>query len=68
VVNHDGNLEQSCILDSSETYRVVGVRADGARVVVEEGLTIERANHVRTLLLNANAFPEVKVEPDESQK
>jgi hypothetical protein len=52
-------------LDAFETFRVVAERADGARVVVEEGLTIERANHVRMLLLNANAFPEIRVEPDE---
>jgi hypothetical protein len=51
-------------LDEQVTYHVVGVGADGVREIVDEGLTLERANRVRTLLVNANAFPDVGVEPD----
>ena len=49
-------------MDEPETYRVAGMRADGTQVVMEEGITLERATHVRMLLLNANAFQDVGVE------
>jgi hypothetical protein len=48
-------------------FCVVGLRPDGMRVQIDEGLTKERAEHVRKLLVNANAFPTVLVEPDEAR-
>ena len=50
--------------DSTETYCVVGVRHDGIRVQVDEGVTFERAVHIKMLLSNANAFPKVEIERD----
>jgi hypothetical protein len=52
-------------VDDEGLYRVVGVRADGVRVVVDEGITAERAQHFRMLLIDANAFPDARVEADE---
>ena len=53
-------------MDNEGLYRVVGVRADGVRVVVDEGITADRARHFRMLLVDANAFPDARVEADES--
>jgi hypothetical protein len=53
------------IMNVVKTYRVIGVRSGGASVVVDEGLTVERANHVWTLLACANAFPRVRIEIDQ---
>jgi hypothetical protein len=64
AVNRNGHLEESCILKVAEKYRVVGVRADGTRVVVDEGLTLEQVHQANMLLTRANAFPDVWVEPD----
>jgi hypothetical protein len=46
------------------TYRVVGVCLDKSRLVVEDGLTPQRAEEVKDLLLNAGAFRVVEIEPD----
>ena len=44
------------------SYRVIGVKADGTRVLIDDGLSHARARHVRFMLLFAGAFPEVEVE------
>ncbi len=46
------------------TYRVVGVGADKSRVTLDERLTLERAEEVKRLVLVANAFPAVSIEPE----
>jgi hypothetical protein len=47
-----------------QTYRVVGVGADKSRVTLDERLTLERAEEVKRLVLVANAFPTVSIEPE----
>jgi hypothetical protein len=52
-------------LDSPQpTYRVVGVRADGARVTVEDGVSRRQAEELKQLLIFANAFRAVEIEPE----
>lgn len=48
------------------TYRVVGVHADGTRVILAEHLTEARAEAVRQALLDPKAFREIRVEPESS--
>jgi hypothetical protein len=55
-------------MDEPGLCRVVCVRADGARVIIDDGLSTERAHHIRMLLVAANAFPDVSVEPDGTGK
>jgi hypothetical protein len=47
------------------TYRVVGVRKDKRRVVVENGLTRPRADQLKRALLNAGTFPKVVIERED---
>jgi hypothetical protein len=46
------------------TYRVVGVNGDRTRVILDEGLTKQRAQQMRRLLLGANTFPRVAIDPE----
>ena len=51
---------------SRDTYRLVGIRADGSRAVLGEQLSYARADSQRNCLNRAHAFPEVLVEREES--
>jgi hypothetical protein len=44
------------------TYRVVGVRRDKSRAVVEKGLTRPRADQLKRALLHAGSFANVVIE------
>jgi hypothetical protein len=46
------------------TYRVVGICPDKSRLVVDEGLTRQRAEEVERLILTADAFRVVEIEPE----
>jgi hypothetical protein len=48
--------------ECDRTYRVVGVRGDNSRIVLDEGLARHQADHLRELLRITNAFPSVDVE------
>ena len=48
----------------SQTYRVVGTNAENNRITLDEGLAKPRAEQIRRMLLNANAFPVVGIEPE----
>jgi hypothetical protein len=48
-----------------ETYRVVGVRADGSRSVLSLRLSIDDANYLANALFAAGIFAEVLVELDQ---
>lgn len=52
------------IMESEQSYRVVAVSGDGARVVLDESLELTRAEQMRALLLQMNAYPSVVVEQD----
>jgi hypothetical protein len=47
-----------------QTYRVVGTNADNNRITLDEGLAKPRAEHIRRMLVVANAFPTVGIEPE----
>jgi hypothetical protein len=49
----------------SETYCVVGVRADRSRHVMSRGLSFHDATYLKGVLLRADIFQEVAIEPDE---
>lgn len=51
-------------MESTDSYRVVAVRANGQRVVLDEALQQSRAEEMRKILLQAGSFPEITVEPD----
>jgi hypothetical protein len=65
AVNRNGHFGKWCIMVSGATYRVAGVYTDGRRVIVDDGLTFERAGRVRSLLIGASAFAYVSVESDQ---
>ena len=44
------------------TYRVIGVRDDGTRIVLDDALTRDRAVALRKALLSGRAFPDVHLE------
>jgi hypothetical protein len=52
------------IMGPEDSYRVVAVAPDGARVVLDESLELTRAEQLRALLLQMNAYPEIVVEHD----
>jgi hypothetical protein len=49
---------------SDSRWRVVAVRRNGKAIVLDEYLSLERAETFRNSLLSINAFPEVRIEPD----
>jgi len=49
---------------SDSRWRVVAVRRNGKVVVLDEYLSLERAEDFQKSLLSINAFPEVRIEPD----
>ncbi len=49
----------------SETYCVVGVRADGSRHVLSLKLSLEDANYLQRVLLKADIFAAVLVQGGE---
>jgi hypothetical protein len=49
-----------------ETFRVVGIRTDGTRAVLNQGLTRNRANAVKRTLTGLVSFSEILVEPEQS--
>ncbi|HLJ10573.1 MAG TPA: hypothetical protein VKU82_05260 [Planctomycetaceae bacterium] len=51
---------------SSETYRVIGVRADDSRHVLSKKLSLEDASYLRDVLLSANIFRAVLIELNQS--
>ena len=51
-------------METECSYRVVAVCPDGQRVVLDEALSIDRAEQMRQLLLQMNAYPEIVVEHD----
>ena len=52
------------IMETEANYRVVAVCPDGQRLVLDESLAIDRAEQMRQVLLQMNAYPEIVVEPD----
>jgi hypothetical protein len=55
--------EVDCIVAvSSETYGVVGVRADGSRNVLSLKLSLEDARYVQRVLLKAEIFRDVLIQ------
>jgi hypothetical protein len=48
----------------AQSYRVVGTNADNNRITLDEGLAKQRAEEIRSMLLFANAFPTVGIEPE----
>lgn len=44
------------------TYRVIGVRNDGTRIILDDALPRERAVALRKALVGSRAFPELHVE------
>ena len=48
-------------------YRVVGIREDGTRVILEEGVAQDRAAALMAALLAANAYDIVRVEDEPHQ-
>jgi hypothetical protein len=46
----------------TQTFRVVGVNADHSRTILDEGLTRLRAEQIQQLLLEGDAFAEVRIE------
>jgi hypothetical protein len=51
-------------MDSITSYRVVAVSADGQRMILDESLDFDRADQMRTLLVELKAYAEIIVEPD----
>jgi hypothetical protein len=51
-------------METETCYRVVAVCPDGQRLVLDESLAIDRAEQMRQLLLQMNAYPEIVVEQD----
>jgi len=51
-------------MTAHDTFRVVGVRLDGTRALLLEGLTRERADYVQEKLSGLAAFRELLVEKD----
>jgi hypothetical protein len=51
-------------METVNHYRVVAVSDDGSRQVLDESLELTRAEQMRALLLQVNAFPEIVVEHD----
>lgn len=51
------------MVPTTQTYRVVGGNGD-SRIVLDEGLTHERAEQIMRLLLVANAFPTLRIEAE----
>jgi hypothetical protein len=47
---------------ATQTFRVLGINSDGSRTVLDEGLTHMRAEQIKQLLLDGNAFATVKIE------
>ena len=45
-------------------WRVVAIRRNGKPIVLDEYLSLERAEAFRKSLLSINVFPEVRIEPD----
>ncbi len=56
--------EEFRVAGKETIYRVVGVQADGTRVILAEHLTEARAQAVRQALLDPKAFREICVEPE----
>ena len=48
--------------DEMPTYRVIGVRDDGTRIVLDEALSRERAAALHNALIRGRVFPDVHVE------
>ena len=51
-------------MQAAGSFRVVAVRADGQRLVLDEALEQSRAEEMRKVLLQAGAYREITVEPD----
>jgi hypothetical protein len=68
-LRHDQTIGQNSMSAESRsnpnaTRRVIGVRQDGTRVMLADGLTQERAEFVRRTLSDLIAFRELLVEHD----
>lgn len=48
------------------SWRVVAIDSSGARIIIDEGLTVERAHEIRDLMLEKghNAIVEAEVPPE----
>ena len=51
--------------DHSQTYRLVGARADETREVIAEGLSRERVTELFLLYMDLKQFPSLAVEDEE---
>jgi hypothetical protein len=51
-------------MESVNSYRVVAVSSDGQRLVLDESLELDRAEQMRTLLLQLKTYEEIQVEQD----
>ena len=51
-------------MESTASYRVVAVRANGQRLILDEALEQGRAEEMRRVLLQTGSYPEITVEPD----
>ena len=56
------------MLGNVNTYRVVGVRADGSQHVLSARLSLEDANYVKQRLLAVEIFKKVIIQPDEPEE
>jgi hypothetical protein len=45
-------------------YRVVGIRQNGTRAVMNGGLSVDEAKRIRNALVEADIFEQVQVEMD----
>ncbi len=48
-------------------YSVIGVKADNTRILLESGISLARGEHIMRILVDARAFPQVLIEPDDEK-
>jgi len=51
-------------METLSSYRVVAVSRNGQRLVLDESLALDRAEQMRQLLVQTNAYQEILVEQD----
>jgi len=56
------NLGMNARTEESQTYRIIGIRADDLREVLGEGLTKEQASDLFIEYLDSNQFAALSVE------
>ena len=54
-------------MDCEQTYRVVGVRSDGARITIVRAATKETAEKIVDLLTAEKAFESLEIEPEDDR-